>query len=143
VQQGILHVKESAPVNVSLDKFHLSNSFNVKFKARSVERLDGLQSSDAFLKFFAIPFNQTEYIPIGNTEVITSTQPEWSPVTFPLERITSIDNPIMIECWDQDKKNEDDFIGVCYLSLREMKCMQQREAGIMLINKKKKKKSWI
>jgi hypothetical protein len=140
VQQGLVHVKEVTPVNVTLDKFHLSMSFNVKFKARRVEKLDGLQASDAFLKFFAIPFNQTEYIPIGNTEEISgSTEPEWSPFTFALERITSVDNPIMIECWDKDKKNEDDFIGVCFLSLREMKCMQQKEAGVMLINKKKQK----
>jgi len=46
----------------------------------------------------------------------------------------------MIECWDKDKGNQDDYIGTCFLSLREMKCMQQKEVGVMLLNRNKKKK---
>jgi len=46
----------------------------------------------------------------------------------------------MIECWDKDTDNPDDYIGRCHLSLREMKCMEQRECGVMLVNEGKKKR---
>jgi len=142
----LLHVKQVTPLTLTLDPFHLSKSFDVRFRARRIEKLDGgitkhQKSSDPYLKFYSIPINQTDYVEIGKTNVIEgSTKPEWDPFTFLLEKISSVDSSIMVECWDKDKGSEDDFIGVCTLSLREMKCMQSKEAGVMLLNKKKKKK---
>jgi len=96
--------------------------------------------SDPFLKFSAIPFNHNDFIQVGQTDVKERDEtPEWQPFTFPLESITSVDNPIKIDCWDKDKK-DDEYVGSCYMSLREMKCLQSKEVGVMLKNDKKKKK---
>jgi len=141
-QQGLLHVIEATPVNVTSDPFHLSNSYSVKFRASFEKKNKKKQSTDdLFLKFYSITPDCNDYVQIGQTDSVIwkdTTIPEWNPFVFNLEALSSIDHPIKIECWNKDSN---EYIGMCNMSLREMKCIQN-SAGVPLVDENEKKSSY-
>jgi hypothetical protein len=62
-------------------------------------------------------------VPVHKTEVIMSTlNPRWRPFTVTSQKLCNgdLDRPLLVECWDWDRRGSHDFIGSAQTSLRQL-----------------------
>lgn len=113
---------------------------NMEIKAHSIDKKDTFGQSDPFLIMHRQGPDETDFLPIYQTEVIKGTlNPCWKPFELPVQSLCNSDRskPIRIECYDWDSGTHD-FIGVCSLSVEEM--LKTPNLKRELINPKKRDK---
>lgn len=115
------------------------DSYFLQMRGIKLDKKDTFGKSDPYLIFFrSIGTNQ--WNEVHRTEIIKSTlDPVWTPFEISEQQICNSDptRPIKIECYDWDKVGTHDLIGICEITIQDLKVRGNR---FNLLNPKQKNK---
>uniref|UniRef100_A0A0C9QWW9 TSA: Wollemia nobilis Ref_Wollemi_Transcript_2443_2067 transcribed RNA sequence n=1 Tax=Wollemia nobilis TaxID=56998 RepID=A0A0C9QWW9_9CONI len=98
-------------------------------RCSDLENKDIFSKSDPFLKI-SRPLENGGFVPVCKTEVKRNNlSPVWKPVTLSLQQTGSMDNPLLIECYDFNNSGNHDLMGKIQKSLSDLEKLSISKTG--------------
>ncbi|XP_057868895.1 protein BONZAI 1 isoform X2 [Cryptomeria japonica] len=98
-------------------------------RSANLENKEIFSKSDPFLKI-SRPSENGNYVPVCKTEVKRNNlNPIWKPVTLSLQQAGSMDNPLMLECYDFNNSGNHYLMGRIQKSLTDLENLSKSKSG--------------
>lgn len=118
--------------NISLQVEETINSkmvVEMVLHCANLENKEIFSKSDPFLKI-SRPLENGSYVPVCKTEVKRNNlNPTWKPVTLSLQQAGSMDNPLLLECYDFNNSGNHALMGRIQKSLTQLENLSKSKTG--------------
>ncbi|KAH9329184.1 hypothetical protein KI387_001292, partial [Taxus chinensis] len=98
-------------------------------RCADLENKEIFSKSDPFLKI-SRPLENGGFVPVCKTEVKRNNlSPVWKPITLSLQQAGSMDNPLLMECYDFNNSGNHDLMGRIQKSLGDLQKLFESKCG--------------
>ncbi|GAB4855482.1 Protein BONZAI 3 [Ancistrocladus abbreviatus] len=106
------------------------NAVEIVFRCTRLDNKDLLSKSDPFLRISRI-VESGEAVPFCKTEVVNNNlNPTWKPLYLTMQQFGSMDNPLIIECFDFNSSGNHVQIGKLQKSLTDLEKLHEQKTGV-------------
>ena len=132
---GLIITKETLSDGID-NQGHDFTHYRFEFKAHNLDKMDKFGLSDPYM-VLSRPGANRNTLQIHKTEIIKlNLNPTWAPFVIPVADFCAgdLDAPITATVYDWDRLSQDDLIGSCQFTLRQLLKEEEGKANFDLVN---------